>query len=104
MKKLLSLLVLFSANTFATPVNINTADAQTIADSLEGIGLAKAEAIVKYRTEKGEFKKVEDLDNVSGIGAKTLERIRADILLSNSPQPPEKSATKPVATSKPADH
>lgn len=85
MKKLL--VVLFAAfcsfNVIASPVNINTADAKTIGDALSGIGLKKAEAIVKYREEKGPFKTVEDLVNVSGIGAKTVEKIKHDILLSD---------------------
>jgi competence protein ComEA len=73
---------------FAAPVNINTADAQTIADSLKGIGLKKAEAIVKYRTEKGPFKAVEELTNVNGIGEKTIEKNKADIQLSGTPAAP----------------
>lgn len=81
MKKLFILLALFSCNVLATPVNINTADAKTISDSLNGIGQKKAEAIVKYRTEKGLFKTTEDLLNVGGIGPKTVEKNKADILL-----------------------
>ncbi|NOQ77674.1 MAG: helix-hairpin-helix domain-containing protein, partial [Methylococcaceae bacterium] len=49
MKKLIYLLFLISFNSFATPVNINKADAETIAQSLNGIGLKKAEAIIQYR-------------------------------------------------------
>lgn len=69
----------------ATPVNINKADAQTIAASLDGIGLAKAQAIVAYRTAHGAFKSVDDLANVKGIGAKTLSRNRDAIRLTGSP-------------------
>ena len=43
MKKVVILLALFSINAFATPVNINTADPQTISQSLKGIGQKKAE-------------------------------------------------------------
>lgn len=81
MKKLLVLLSLCACNVFAAPVNINTADAKTISDSLNGIGQKKAEAIIKYRTEKGPFKVAEDLTNVAGIGPKTVEKNKADILL-----------------------
>jgi competence protein ComEA len=81
MKKLLILLSLFTCHVFATPVNINTADAKTISDSLNGIGQKKAEAIVKYRTEKGLFKVADDLANVAGIGPKTVEKNKADILV-----------------------
>ena len=85
MKKLLILLAVMSFPVFATPVNINSADAQTIADSLDGIGLKKAEAIIEYRTKNGPFKSAEDLVNVVGIGEKTLEKIKADVLLSDAP-------------------
>jgi competence protein ComEA len=75
--------MLLSFNGFAAPVNINTADAQTIADALANIGIKKAEAIVEYRKTNGPFKTPEDLLNVKGIGAKTLEKNKADILLSD---------------------
>ncbi|WP_020562419.1 ComEA family DNA-binding protein [Methylosarcina fibrata] len=81
MKKLGILLSLCVFNAVAAPVNINNADAKTISDSLSGIGLKKAEAIVKYRTEKGAFNRVEDLANVTGIGEKTVEKNKKDILL-----------------------
>src|SRR5690606_14029956 len=65
----------------AGAVNINTADAQTIASSLTGIGQAKAEAIVEYREANGPFRSVEDLLQVKGIGEKTLEANRERIRL-----------------------
>ncbi|MGR8935995.1 MAG: ComEA family DNA-binding protein [Gammaproteobacteria bacterium] len=83
MKKMFFTLSLLSANVFATPVNINTADAQVIADSLSGIGLKKAEAIVEYRKTNGPFKAPEDLLKVQGIGEKTLEKNKADILIND---------------------
>ncbi|MGJ0486794.1 MAG: ComEA family DNA-binding protein [Methylomicrobium sp.] len=81
MKKMLVLIAAFSFNATAAPVNINKADAKTISDSLANIGLKKAEAIVKYRTEKGPFKTAEELTNVAGIGDKTVEKNKKDILL-----------------------
>jgi len=78
------LLCLCAANAIAAPVNVNTADAKTISEALSGIGLKKAEAIVKYRTEKGLFKTAEDLTNVKGIGEKTVEKNKNDILLSDA--------------------
>lgn len=83
-KLLLALTILFSTNIFATPVNINTADAQKIADSVSGFGLKKAKIIVDYRTKNGDFKTLDDLNKVSGIGDKTIEKIKADILFSDS--------------------
>ena len=87
MKKfLLSIVLLLSSfNIFATPVNVNSADAKTIADSLSGIGLKKAQAIVDYRAKNGNFASIDDLSKVSGIGAKTIEKNKADILLSDTP-------------------
>ena len=84
MKKLLFVLALFSANAFATPVNVNTADAKTIAASLKGVGIKKAEAIVADRTKNGAFKSADDLKRVSGIGEKTVAANKADILLADS--------------------
>ena len=76
---LLSLMLTFSSVSIAQEVNINTADAQTIATSLNGIGLKKAEAIVVWRTENGNFTDLAGLQNVKGIGQKTLEKNKADI-------------------------
>jgi competence protein ComEA len=56
----------------AEPVDINTADAATLAKELTGVGDAKAQAIVSYRTEHGPFKSVDELAMVDGIGEKTL--------------------------------
>lgn len=55
-------------------VNINQADAATIAEMLDGVGLTKAEAIVSYRELNGEFASLEDLVMVSGIGEATVQR------------------------------
>ncbi len=65
----------------ATPVNINKADAATIAKSLDGIGQSRAQAIVDWRTAHGPFKKADDLHHVKGIGKATIERNRDAILL-----------------------
>ncbi|MGR9088249.1 MAG: ComEA family DNA-binding protein [Gammaproteobacteria bacterium] len=81
MNKIFIVLSLCAFNAIASPVNINSADAKTISESLSGIGLKKAEAIVKYRTEKGSFSKAEDLTSVAGIGEKTVEKNKKDILL-----------------------
>jgi competence protein ComEA len=77
------LFICYCTNTFAAPVNINTADASTIADSLAGIGVKKAQAIVDYRVKNGYFKTIEELTQVSGIGVKTIEKNKDDILLSD---------------------
>lgn len=71
----------FALGVYAAPVNVNKASAEEIAQSLSGIGTVKAQAIVEYRKVHGQFKSVNDLKNVKGIGAKTVENNRADILL-----------------------
>ncbi|BBC60822.1 helix-hairpin-helix domain-containing protein [Melissococcus plutonius] len=62
-------------------VNLNQADEQQL-QQLNGIGLKKAQEIIRYREEEGEFKTIEDLENVSGIGAKTVESLKDAITVS----------------------
>jgi competence protein ComEA len=64
---------------WAGPIDINKADAKTIAKELDGIGMSRAQAIVEYREKNGAFKSVDDLRKVKGIGAKTLEQNRSNI-------------------------
>jgi len=52
--------------------------------ALDGVGMAKARDIIVYREENGEFKTVDDLQKVRGIGKATLERNRNRILLNDS--------------------
>lgn len=63
------------------PVNINTADSEALVDGLDGVGPQKALAIIRYRQQHGPFKRVEDLAQVDGIGAKTVEQNRSKITL-----------------------
>jgi competence protein ComEA len=57
-------------------INLNTADAATLQRELLGIGEVKAQAIVAYRDEHGDFASVDELLEVKGIGEATLERNR----------------------------
>jgi competence protein ComEA len=70
------LLLLATALGAAEPVNLNAADAETLAANMVGIGPAKAAAIVAYREQHGPFKSVDDLLLVKGIGESTLEQNR----------------------------
>jgi len=80
LSRLLILLVaMLPLTALAGPVDINTADAETISAQLKGIGLTKARAIVEYRTKHGPFRSPEDLSLVKGIGDRTVELNRADI-------------------------
>ncbi len=62
-------------------LNINTASAEQLADSLKGVGLKKAQAIVEYRETYGEFKSINELTAVKGIGEKTLEKNKFKLVL-----------------------
>ena len=64
---------------WAGPVNINTADAGTLAAELDGIGLARAEAIIQDRESNGPFGQAEDLGRVKGIGQWIVDQNRANI-------------------------
>lgn len=61
-------------------INVNTASVSEL-ERLPGIGTVKAAAISNHRQEKGPFRTYEDLLDVSGIGEKTLEKIRPYIIL-----------------------
>jgi competence protein ComEA len=84
MKICLSMLICLAAVpmlALAGPVDVNTADAATISAELTGVGLVKAQAIVEYRDTHGPFKSADDLLMVKGIGARTVEINRDNILL-----------------------
>jgi competence protein ComEA len=60
-------------------VNINTADAQTLAAALDGVGASRAKAIVEYREAHGPFRSVDDLAQVKGIGERVVDANRAHL-------------------------
>lgn len=64
----------------ATRVNINTAGITEL-QKLKGIGQTYAQRIIDYRTENGEFKTIDELIKVKGIGKKRLDDIRAFVIL-----------------------
>ena len=65
----------------AEGVNINTASAEEIAAALNGVGIAKAEEIVRYREEHGAFAHADELVNVKGIGLRTIDKNRDLIII-----------------------
>jgi competence protein ComEA len=67
--------LLFTQVVYAAPdsVNVNTADAELIAEVLDGVGMRRAQAIVDYREDNGAFADAYDLANVKGIGDRTVE-------------------------------
>ncbi len=83
---LLTLILLFSSSAMsaqdaAEKININTANAEQIASTMTGIGDSKAQAIVEYRSTHGNFKSLQELENVAGIGTKTVEKNKDKITL-----------------------
>lgn len=92
-------LSIFSSLSFASQVDINSADAATLAQSINGIGPSKAQAIVEYREANGPFASLDDLVLVQGIGAKTLDRIRESITLSPTASSAVSSAGESPAVS-----
>lgn len=81
---LLALAIILPGAAFAGPVDVNTADAETIADELDGVGITKARAIVAYRNANGPFTTVASLAEVTGIGERTLEINSGNILLGDA--------------------
>ncbi|MDM8558303.1 helix-hairpin-helix domain-containing protein [Candidatus Parabeggiatoa sp. HSG14] len=90
--KFLLALILFILSQFVFAVDINTADAEELAQELSGVGKVKAQRIIEYREKIGGFISPEQLTEVYGIGPKTLERNKNKIsivpkttLLKNKP-------------------
>lgn len=67
----------------ADPVNINEASAELIAETLKGVGPAKAAAIVQYRETHGPFVSVDQLTDVKGIGPALVDKNR-DLIIVNT--------------------
>lgn len=79
----LALAAIAPLGAFAGPVNINTADAATLAAELTGVGPALAEAIVADRKANGNFATAEALTRVKGIGTRIVELNKTNILVSD---------------------
>ena len=78
---LVSTSMLLSLQVNAGQVDINTADAATLAGAINGVGEKKAATIVAYREVHGPFTHVEDLSNVKGIGLGTIEKNRQNLVV-----------------------
>ena len=65
-------------------LDINSADAVTIAAALEGVGMVRAQDIVAYREMYGKFRSIDELAEVQGIGSATIEKNRHRILIINN--------------------
>jgi competence protein ComEA len=62
-------------------VDINSADASAIATALDGVGLVKAQEIVAYREMYGDFRSIDELVEVRGIGMATIDKNRERIVI-----------------------
>ena len=65
-------------------VDLNTAT-QSELEGIKGLGPSKAKAIIAYREKNGQFKSVDDLDNVKGFGKATIDKLRQDLTVGKSP-------------------
>lgn len=113
MKPVLALLLgslLLPAIASADPVNLNTADAATLARELKGVGDARAQAIVEHRSQHGPFRSVDELSLVKGIGQKVVEQNRANLRVDRVARPTTAApavqkaaaAPRPTPASRPA--
>ncbi|HEX7231379.1 MAG TPA: helix-hairpin-helix domain-containing protein [Candidatus Binatia bacterium] len=93
MKRLFLALImcLALAGTAAAVVNINTATKEELT-TIKGIGDKRAQEIIDYRKKNGDFKSVDELEKVPGIGPGTMKQIRSQV-----------TVTGKTATDKPGD-
>lgn len=78
------------AATAATPINLNTATAAQL-EALPGIGPRTARLIVQHREKNGNFKKVEELMNIKGIGEKSFLKIKPMVTVGGDKDRPDQS-------------
>ena len=82
-------------------VNINAADAATLAQELKGVGPVKAQRVVEYRQRHGTFHSIDELAQVKGFSQKLIERNRAELKLGPAATvagaPAAKAAPRPPA-------
>ena len=79
------------AGTAAAVVNINTATKEELT-TIKGIGDKRAQEIIDYRKKNGDFKSIDELEKVPGIGPGTMKQIRSQVTVTGKP-----------TTDKPAD-
>lgn len=74
LKLFILLFLLLTSPIQAQEVNINTANAEQIASVLNGVGIKRAQEIVRYREQHGAFKNAKELLKIKGIGQKTIAK------------------------------
>ena len=82
MKKMVNVLLMLVAGLMALPafaaLNINTAT-QSELEAVKGLGPAKAQSIIAYREANGNYKSLDDLDNVKGFGKASIEKLKGEL-------------------------
>ena len=97
----ISSFVLFTHSfVFADVININKADVAAL-DKLNGIGAKKAESIIAWRDKHGEFKSLEAIKDVPGIGDKLFEKIKNDIALTDAAPSTNTASVEPAKVETP---
>lgn len=93
---LLLLLASFAPPAVAGPVDLNSADAATLARELKGIGEVRARAIVEHRRRNGPFRSVDELALVKGIGPRVIELNRPNLRLGRPASAPAAAPSRSV--------
>ena len=92
-----ALALVFASQVAAAALDLNTATKEELI-ALSGIGPAKAQAIIDYRSQHGGFKAVEELKDVKGIGARQFEKLKPELTVAPvsakaAPRPDAKGST-----------
>jgi competence protein ComEA len=83
---LIAVLCLSLFSSLAWSVDINSADAKSLAAELNGVGEKRAQAIVDYRKEHGPFHSIEDLAKVKGVGPVVIEKNKGHLVATQAKQ------------------
>jgi competence protein ComEA len=93
----------FASQLAVAAVNLNTATKDELL-ALSGIGPARAQSILDYRSQHGGFKSVDELKDVKGIGARRFEKLKAEFTVTAPPaKPAARAETKGPAIATKAD-
>jgi competence protein ComEA len=96
---LLALAIALAAPLAHAALDLNTATKDELV-ALSGIGPAKAQAILDYRTQHGGFKSVDELKDVKGIGARRFEKLKPELTVVATPVKTAAREARPAAAAK----